>query len=104
MLGRLFGRKKEEAPPPPPLDLSDNISRLEGKLPDIDKKIAQCDAELRVLKEQILKAKTAAAKAPLNNKAMTILKRKAMYTKQRDGMQSRAFNLEQVRGGGADRE
>jgi charged multivesicular body protein 5 len=95
---RIFGRPKapEAKPAEPAVSLDGHIQKLEGRVPDLDKKIAQCDAELVQIKAQLGKCRTAAQQQPLKQKAMQILKRKQMYSNQRDSMMQRAFNLEQT--------
>lgn len=95
---RLFGKAKEEpkAPAPAPVPLSEHISKLEGRVPELEKKIADCDRELLGIKQQMGKCRTAAQQQPLKQRALQILKRKQMYANQRDQMQQRAFNLEQT--------
>lgn len=93
---RIFGKPKAEAAPaPPPPSLGDHITKLEGRVPELDKKVAECDAQLVAIKQQLAKTRPA-AQGPLKQRALQILKRKQMYDQQRGQMQTRAFNLEQT--------
>lgn len=65
-------------------------------MPELDGKIAECDRDLGLIKQQLAKCRTPAQQAPLKQRAMQVLKRKQMYTQQRDGVQTRMFNLEQT--------
>lgn len=93
---RLFGRAKETPAATPAPSLGDHIAKLEGKGVDLEAKIADCDRQLVAIKAQLAKCKTAAQQAPHKQRAMAILKRKKMYEQQRDGMLTRAMNMEQT--------
>jgi len=93
---RLFGRAKETPAATPAPSLGDHIAKLEGKGVDLEAKIADCDRQLVAIKAQLAKCKTAAQQAPHKQRAMAILKRKKMYEQQRDGMMTRAMNMEQT--------
>ena len=88
-------RSSPQAPAPPP-DLGAYTERLNKQLPELDKKIADCDHELATLKVQISRVRPGPQQAALKQKALTILKRRKIYEGQRGGVQTRAFNLEQT--------
>jgi len=92
-MNRLFGRGKPKEPPP---ELSDCISNVDKRAEDIEKKAAQCDAELRKIREQMKKTREGPAKNALKQKALRILQRKKAYDNQADGMRAQSFNMEQA--------
>jgi len=92
-MNRLFGRGKPKEPPP---QLSDCISNVDKRAEDIEKKAAQCDAELRKIREQMKKTREGPAKNALKQRALRILQRKKAYDTQADGMRSQSFNMEQA--------
>lgn len=96
---RIFGRAKPTepvAPAAPPPSLDGHVTKLNSRSEELDKKIAQADQELLQIKGQLAKTRLPAQQASLKQRALQILKRKQMYTGQRDQMMSRAFNLEQT--------
>lgn len=60
----------------------------------MDAKIADLEKKLRVLREQMKKAKGGALTSA-KQRAMQILKQKKMYERQRDQMMQQSFNMEQ---------
>jgi len=62
----------------------------------MDKKAAQCDAELRKIREQMKKMREGPAKNALKQKALRILQRKKMFDNQSDSMRTQSFNMEQA--------
>jgi len=92
-MNRLFGRGKPKEPPP---ELSDCISNVDKRAEDVEKKAAQCDAELRKIREQMKKMREGPAKNALKQKALRVLQRKKAYETQADGMRMQSFNMEQA--------
>jgi charged multivesicular body protein 5 len=87
---RFFGKSKEAAPPP---KLDEASSKMSEKGADLEKKIAECDAELLKLKAQ-MQNRVGAAGA--KQRALTVLKRKKMYEQQRDQLLGVQFNVDQM--------
>ncbi|CAG7723716.1 unnamed protein product [Allacma fusca] len=92
-MNRLFGSKKDKAPPP---DLNACIGNVDKRAEDSEKKAAQCDAELRKIREQMKKMRDGPAKNQLKQKALRILQRKKAYDTQSDNMRQQSFNMEQA--------
>jgi len=92
-MNRLFGRGKEKVPPP---DLGVCIGNVDKRAEDTEKKAAQCDAELRKIREQMKKMREGPAKNQLKQKALRVLQRKKAYDTQADGMRQQSFNMEQA--------
>ena len=90
---RVFGKKKQSAPAP---SLDDASKGLNGRIDQMDSKIADLENELRVFKDKIKKTKSPAAKKQLQKRAMEVLKRKRMYEQQRDQVSAQAFNIDQT--------
>lgn len=96
---RIFGRAKltePAAPAAPAPSLDGHVTKLNSRTEDLDKKIAAADQELLQIKGQLAKTRLPAQQSSLKQRALQILKRKQMYTSQRDQMMQRAFNLEQT--------
>ncbi len=91
---RLFGKKKEAAPAPTLDDASANIST---RVNDIDLKLKGMDEELLKYKKQMATMKPGPAKENIKRRAMTLLKQKRMYEKNRDVMQTQQFNIDQTK-------
>ncbi|XP_021944838.1 charged multivesicular body protein 5 [Folsomia candida] len=92
-MNRLFGKGKDKAPPP---DLGACISNVDKRAEDMDKKAAQCEGELRKIREQMKKMRDGPAKNALKQKALRILQRKKMFDNQSDSFRSQSFNMEQA--------
>jgi len=92
-MNRLFGSKKDKAPPP---DLGACIGNVDKRAEESEKKAAQCDAELRKIREQMKKMRDGPAKNQLKQKALRILQRKKAYDTQSDNMRQQSFNMEQA--------
>lgn len=89
---RIFGKKKETAPPPTLDDASHNIG---NRLNQHEAKIAAIDQELVNLKQQMSRMREGPAKNQIKSRALTLLKQKKMYEKQRDSMFNQQFNIDQ---------
>jgi len=92
-MNRLFGRGKDKGPPP---DLGGCISNVDKRAEDMDKKSAQCEAELRKIREAMKKMREGPAKNALKQKALRILQRKKMFDSQSDQFRTQSFNMEQA--------
>mmetsp|Transcript_103647 Transcript_103647/g.288748 ORF Transcript_103647/g.288748 Transcript_103647/m.288748 type:complete len:246 (-) Transcript_103647:53-790(-) len=95
MASRLFGKKKKpvEAPAGPSLD--EVISKSDGRVSALDEKINALNKELRGYQLQLKKAKGGAASS-IKMRATQALKRRKMYTQQRDAIMATSFNVEQT--------
>ncbi|DBA02476.1 TPA: hypothetical protein N0F65_008690 [Lagenidium giganteum] len=91
-MNRIFGRQKPEAPQ---VNIGDVHSKVDGRVTDLDMKIATLDQELRKYKEQMAKTRGPAL-AGIKQRAMQTLKRKKMYETQRDSLAAQSFNIEQA--------
>jgi charged multivesicular body protein 5 len=92
-MNRLFGSKKDKGPAP---DLGACIGNVDKRAEESEKKAAQCDAELRKIREQMKKMRDGPAKNQLKQKALRILQRKKAYDTQSDNMRQQSFNMEQA--------
>jgi charged multivesicular body protein 5 len=92
-MNRLFGRGKPKEPPPA---LGGCISNVDKRAEDIEKKVAQCEVELRKIRDQMKKTRPGPAQNALKQKALRILQRKKAYESQADGMRQQSFNMEQA--------
>jgi len=89
---RIFGKKKETAPPP---TLDDAQHSIGNRLSQTEAKVAAIDQELVSMKQQMAKMRDGPAKNQLKQRALTLLKQKKMYEKQRDSMFNQQFNIDQ---------
>jgi len=89
---RIFGKKKETAPPP---SLDDAQHSIGNRLGQTESKIGAIDQELVSMKQQMAKMRDGPAKNQLKQRALTLLKQKKMYEKQRDSMFNQQFNIDQ---------
>ncbi|ETW08927.1 hypothetical protein H310_01410 [Aphanomyces invadans] len=89
---RIFGKKKPEAPQ---VNITDVHGRVEGRVDNLDMKIARLEEELQKYKQQMAKAKGVALTS-IKQRALQTLKRKKMYEQQRDSMAAQSFNIEQA--------
>jgi len=92
-MNRIFGKKKTGPPAP---SLGETSKGLTGRADGMEKKIADCEKELRVYKDKIKSARSPAMKQQLQKRAMEILKRKKMYEQQRDQVMGQQFNIDQA--------
>lgn len=93
---RIFGRQKPQGPPEPKPDLGAHVQKMQGRVPEIDKKIQDIDVQLLGIKKQLAVARTPSQKNQLKQQAMQLLKRKKMYEGQRGQIQQTTFNLDMV--------
>ncbi|KAF0742386.1 hypothetical protein Ae201684_002660 [Aphanomyces euteiches] len=91
-MNRIFGKKKPEVPQ---VNISDVHGRVEGRVDNLDLKIAKLEEELQNYKKQMAKAKGAALNS-IKQRALQTLKRKKMYEQQRDATAAQSFNIEQA--------
>ncbi|CAM9548266.1 unnamed protein product [Choristocarpus tenellus] len=89
---RVFGKKKEQVPAP---SLEEAGGRVDERVSKIDAKIKGLDQELVKYRTALAKAKGPAA-ANIKRRALETLKRKKMYEQQRDQMAGQQFNIEQT--------
>eukprot|EP00461_Guttulinopsis_vulgaris_P000024 UN00024 len=90
---RLFGKKKETAPPP---TLNDAQISIGNRLSQHEQKIQAIDRELVNMKQQMQRMKPGTpGHNQLKNRALTLIKQKKMYEKQRDSMFNQQFNIDQ---------
>lgn len=92
-MNRVFGKKKAAAPAP---SLDDASAGLGSRIDGMDAKIEGCEKELKKYKDQIKRAKSAAAKKNLQKRALEVLKRKRLYEQQRDAVAGQQFNIDQA--------
>lgn len=86
---RLFGTAKETAPKAPPPTLADASGKMDGRVTDIDRKIAKCDEDLRKYMQQ--------GRGPQQRQmAMQVMKRKKMYEQQRTQLMNTQFNVDSL--------
>lgn len=95
MSRRIFGKKKEKAAAAPAPTLEQANSKMDSRVKAYEQKIAECDKQLRALKEKI-KTTRGSAKSNYERRAMDVLKRKRMYEQQLDQVMAQQFNIEQT--------
>lgn len=95
MFGRVFGRAKAAAPEAPPPDLAAHQAAMGARVPELDRKIGELDAQLLKLKQQMAAARVPSQQNALKQQALMLLKRKKMYEGQRGSVQQQNFNLDQ---------
>nr|CAG4641230.1 EOG090X0EA1 [Eulimnadia texana] len=92
-MNRIFGRGKPKAPP---ANMTDVIASVDGRAENIEKKIAQLDAELKKYKDQMAKMREGPAKNAVKQKAMRVLKQRKQYEQQAGNLRQQSFNMEQA--------
>merc|ERR1719389_1101375 len=92
-MNRLFGTKKETAPRP---TMQDAMGSMEKRGETLDTKIGKLDKELARYTEQMKKMKPGPAKQAVQKRALTLLKQKKMYEKQKEQTINQQFNMDQI--------
>eukprot|EP00814_Leptocylindrus_danicus_P011665 CAMPEP_0116015204 /NCGR_PEP_ID=MMETSP0321-20121206/6703_1 /TAXON_ID=163516 /ORGANISM="Leptocylindrus danicus var. danicus, Strain B650" /LENGTH=215 /DNA_ID=CAMNT_0003484941 /DNA_START=81 /DNA_END=728 /DNA_ORIENTATION=+ len=94
-MNRIFGKKKEQAPAKAAPTLDQANEKMDSRAKAYEQKIADCDKQLRALKEKI-KTTRGSAKKNYERRAMEVLKRKRLYEQQLDQLMAQQFNIEQT--------
>jgi len=88
-MNRLFGTAKATVPKAPAPTLADASGKMDGRLGDIDTKIAKCDEDLKRFMSQ--------GRGPQQRQqAMQVMKRKKMYEQQRNQLMNSQFNVDSL--------
>mmetsp|Transcript_28476 Transcript_28476/g.45770 ORF Transcript_28476/g.45770 Transcript_28476/m.45770 type:complete len:222 (-) Transcript_28476:74-739(-) len=87
---RLFGTAKAKPEPKEAVKLSDCSSKIDSRVQDLEKKIDQCNADLKRYMG------TGPSKASNKSMALQVMKRKKMYEQQRDQIMGTQFNIDQL--------
>merc|ERR1712137_342748 len=74
---------------------SEATQKADGRVQQIEQKIAKLDSDLRQIREQMKRVR-GPAQNTLKQRAMKILQQKKMYEKQRDSLMGTVFNMEQA--------
>ena len=94
---RILGRAKPAeaaAPAAPPPDFGAHVSKLESRVPELDRKIGEINGQLQRLQAQL--SRTAPGQqAGIKQQMLMLLKRRKLYEQQRGSVQQQAFNLDQ---------
>jgi len=78
--------------------LPELVSKNDAKVEQLEKKIAQCEAELKPISIRLKKVAEGSTKNNLKAKAQGIIQRKKRYEEQVETLRQQSFNIDQTNG------
>ncbi|CAK4031072.1 Charged multivesicular body 5 [Lecanosticta acicola] len=91
-MNRLFGAKSN-APKP---TLNDAIGKVDGRIENIDVKLARLNSELQTYQQRLSRMRDGPGKNAIKQKAIKVLQQRKMYESQKDQLQQQSWNMEQA--------